>query len=280
MLSGTTRSLALCELAPSSTITMNSAGWTRLTRVHFAIELPVQLTLERADCSIGVDKLPLVTIADHRTQRCRGPAAFGADHPPKSGFVLKHQTYRSSCHGLGRQQGCQRFGKLCFHSAWATGSLWGCFVSGATLRHPCRVSNRYTTEGATLLRPSFSARAARNGETTKTPACWACSTHGARKACSSSQLSKARRRPPHFFRGTEGALTLWRNCCCQRCTEARPTPSRRAVSSNVVSAKAGNSTAWAAFSSLMSVVWATTCFAFKTSFESMCRGLMHQFNHI
>src|SRR3990172_1309735 len=249
-------------------------------RVHLAAEFPVQFAFQGADRSVDINKLPLVSIADDRTQGCRSPAAFGADHPPEPGLVLKHQAHPPSCHGLGRQQGRQCFGKFFFHSAWTTAALLGCWVSGATLRHPCRASKRYTTEGATFLRPSRSARAARNGETTSTPACRAGSSQGARKACSSSQVSNARRRPPHFFRGTEGAWTPRRNCCCSRCTEARPTPSRLAVCSKVVSANAGNSTAWAAFNSLMSVVWETTCFAFETSFESMCRGLIDQFNHI
>jgi len=48
---------------------------------------------------------------------------------------------------------------------------------GATLRHPWRASNRYTTEAVTVL-PSFSANAARKGDTTSMPPPLACSSQG------------------------------------------------------------------------------------------------------
>ena len=135
-----------------------------------------------------------------------------------------------------------------FHSVWAARLLFGCRVSGAIFRHPCRASRRYTTEGATF-RPSFSANAARRGKTTSMPAVRACSTQGVRKASSSSSVIRARRRPPQRRRGKRLGSSPSRNLCCKRGTLARLTPSRAAVSSKVVWATAGKRTAWAARSS-------------------------------
>jgi hypothetical protein len=167
-------------------------------RIHLAAQPPIQLALQRTDRAVHIDELPLVAVADHGPQGRRCPAPPGSHHASKPGLVLKHQAHRTAHGQIGCQQGSQRFREFFFQSAWAAGSLLGWRVSGATLRHPCRANRRYTTEAATFFRPSVSARAARSGDTTNTPALRACSAQGARNAFSASSVMMARLRPPHL----------------------------------------------------------------------------------
>src|ERR1017187_4059384 len=80
--------------------------------VHFVAHLPIQLASQGADRAIDINKLPLVTVAQHGAERGRSPAAFGAYHAPEAGLVLKHQTYRAPLHYRRGQPGCQRFGEF------------------------------------------------------------------------------------------------------------------------------------------------------------------------
>src|SRR6267143_3785001 len=211
-------------------------------RVHLATQAPIQLAFARTDGPVDINKLALVTVGDHRSQRRGRPASLGTHHASEPGLVLEHQAHATASDHFGSQQGCQRFGEFFFHSACTTGLFLGCRVSGATFRHPWRANKRYTTEGATF-RPSLSASAARKGETTNTPALRADSTQGDRKAFSSSQLIRDRRRPPQRAREERPGGSPWRNRCCSRATVARPTPSSAAVSSKVVWATAGRTMA-------------------------------------
>ena len=253
-----TRALALCELAPYHHDELSRMGLADLgeklphpDRVHLAAQPPIQLAFQRGDRAIDVHKFPFVAIVEHRAQEARRPAPLGAPSV-RTGPRPETSSAPAGVPPPPGSAGLPTCPGVFFHAAWATRSCWGCWVSGATRRHPCRASRRYTTEAATFC-PKCSASAARSGETTNTPALRACSTHGARKACSSSRVMSARRRPAHRFGADWGSLHPSRNRCWSRGTVARPTPSRAAASSKVVRAKAGRRMGWAARRSFRSV---------------------------
>src|SRR5574341_614892 len=241
-------------------------------RVHRARQAPIQLPVAGTDRPLHVHELALVAVLQHRPQRGRGPAPLGADPASQARLVVKQQAHGAGAPDRRGHHGCHRFREFFFPAAWATGSLLGCLVSGATLRHPWRAKSRYTTEARTG-RPRCWARAARTGAATTTPASRAWASQGAKKPRSCASVRRARRRPPQRGRGAGTGPTAWRNRCWRRATVARLTPSTAAVCSNVVWASAGRSTAWAARRSAMSVVRATTACALVTSFASMRRGL-------
>src|SRR5512137_1129516 len=83
-----------------------------------------------------------------------------------------------------------------FHSCWATTSVFGCRVSGATFRQPFRATKRYKTDGATPC-PTCSAKAVRNEESTTNSPVLARSSQEVRNPFSSACVSRARLRPPH-----------------------------------------------------------------------------------
>src|SRR3990167_641922 len=133
--------------------------------VHLSADHPIQIALQRTDRTIHIDKFAFIAVIDHRTLWCVGPAFANAHHAPETRLVLKHQTYAPASHNFGFGDGSQVFGQFFFQSSCACASLFGCRVSGATLRQPCRSSSRYTTDALTV-RPNFCDKAARNGETT------------------------------------------------------------------------------------------------------------------
>ena len=163
------------------------------------------------------------------------------------------------------------------------GSFFGCFVSGATFRQPCRANNRQTTEALTGW-PTRCARAARMGERTNKPASRACSAHGFKKSISSCGLSSDFRRPPQF-RLPEAEVRPRSSRICIRLTDAVPTPSKFAVSSRVRPTLTGNRTASADLKSLRFCVALTVRVALATSFTLMCMGLAirrisHSYTHL
>ena len=158
------------------------------------------------------------------------------------------------------------------------GLFFGCFVSGATFRQPCRASNRQTTDAFTGW-PTRCASAARIGERTNKPASWACSAQGFRNSISSCGVRSDFRRPPQFRRSEEKARPMWKRSC-SRFTDAVPTPSILAVSSSVRPALAGRRTASADLKSSRLRVACTVRFALATSFKSIWIGLaMHKPSH-
>ena len=89
-------------------------------------------------------------------RRC--PTSPRIAHAAKPCFVLKHQAdgqmvsifYAGGRHDLGQ---------FFLNSSCATGSLFGCFVSGCTLRQPWRANKRYVVDTGTSY-PSRCTRAA------------------------------------------------------------------------------------------------------------------------
>jgi hypothetical protein len=55
---------------------------------------------------------------------------------------LKHQPDVTTFDHIGGEQGLQHFGEFFFHFSCTSGSLFGCRVSGATFRQPCRARSR------------------------------------------------------------------------------------------------------------------------------------------
>ena len=106
--------------------------------VHFLGEHPVQSPIDWADGSVNIGELALVAVINDRAHGCRGPTAADSDHATKAGFVLKEEFYLSALDNFGFEDGRQVFREFFFHSSWTLGSLLGCRVSGATLRHPWR----------------------------------------------------------------------------------------------------------------------------------------------
>ncbi len=183
-----------------------------------------------------------VAVAHYRPCRAGGPAATNPDHAAKACLVLKHQPYPTTTYVLRLYEGCQCFGEFFFHSSCTCGSLFGCLVSGATLRQSWRANIRYTTEAATG-RPNFCASAARIGATTNiSPVVDACS-QGSKKRRSSSGVSDSLRRPPWVVRTTPGSAHCPRSRACMRGTVARATHNTSAVCSSVAFSNSGNNTA-------------------------------------
>jgi hypothetical protein len=241
--------------------------------VHVFTNHPVQFTLKWADGPVHIDELPLVTVTNGRPNWHWCPAASQPYHPAKSCFVLEDQADRSVFDIGLVQDGRQRLGKFFLHSSCNWGSLFGCRVSGAIFRQPCRARNRYTTEAATG-RPSLCDKAARMGDTTNTPPVLACSAHGLMKSRSSSILRRARRRPPQEdLCGTAPSPRRFLNRVWRRCTVARLTPSVCPVCSRVTSRSAGNEIANACLYSSRLTVWRATWCACITSFISIRFGL-------
>ena len=163
------------------------------------------------------------------------------------------------------------------------GSFFGCLVSGATFRHPCRDNNRQTTEAFTGW-PTRRARAARIGERTKRPAARACSAQGFRKSTSSCGVRSDFRLPPQFRVPEEEVRPMWKRVCI-RLIDAVPTPSIFAVSSRVKPTLAGSRTASADLKSSRLRVVFTVRFALATSFKSIWIGLairkqLHNYAHL
>ena len=169
-------------------------------------------------------------------------------------------------------RGLPVFREVFFHASWICGSLFGCRVSGATLRQPCRANRRYTTEAATG-RPNFCANAARSGETTRIPPSLEACTQGARKRSSSSSSSEARRRPPQFGRIASGLANSRRRRACSLGTVARPMPSTAALCSSVAPNSAGSSTACAQRRASTLSASLTAAWACVTNSGSTRRGL-------
>ena len=59
--------------------------------VHLATQSLIQLGLQRIDGAIQINELPIVTVADHRPQRCGLTATLAMHHPSEPGLVLKHR---------------------------------------------------------------------------------------------------------------------------------------------------------------------------------------------
>lgn len=88
----------------------------------------------------------------------RGPTSPRIAHASKPGFVLKHQAHgQMVCvfYAGGRHD----LGQFFLNSSCETGSLFGCFVSGCTLRHPWRANKRYVVDTGTSY-PSRCTKAA------------------------------------------------------------------------------------------------------------------------
>ena len=88
----------------------------------------------------------------------RSPTSPRIAHASKPCFVLKHQTDGQLVlvfHAGGRHDRGQFF----LNSSCETGSLFGCFVSGCTLRQPWRANKRYVVDTGTSY-PSRCTKAA------------------------------------------------------------------------------------------------------------------------
>jgi len=126
-------------------------------RVHLLGRHEIKTTIPGADRGILVTELPNQGQVDNRAMRSRSPARSGIAHSPKAGLILKHQPYRQLTL-VFQAGGIHRFGEFFLNSSCMAGSLFGCFVSGCTLRHPWRANNRYVVEmGASCLNPSTKA---------------------------------------------------------------------------------------------------------------------------
>src|ERR1017187_31150 len=80
--------------------------------VHLWADLPIQFSLNRADCTIDIGKLPFVAVVHHRTRRGRRPTASNPHHPSETSLVLEHDPHRPRSHGFRCQQGRQVFGEF------------------------------------------------------------------------------------------------------------------------------------------------------------------------
>ena len=93
--------------------------------VHLWAEQPVQFPFPRADGSLDLGELALVTLVHHGPDRGRGPATAEAHQPAKARSVLEHQPHPPTPDRFRFQQGCQRFREFFFQSACAAGRLVG-----------------------------------------------------------------------------------------------------------------------------------------------------------
>src|ERR1035441_5966472 len=78
--------------------------------VHLGADFPIQFSLNRADRTIDIGKLPFVAVVHHRTRRGRRPTTSNPHHPSETSLVLEHDPHRPRSHGFRRQQGRQVFG--------------------------------------------------------------------------------------------------------------------------------------------------------------------------
>src|SRR5882724_6750264 len=249
------------------TLTNLLEEFTHAWSIHLRTDLPIKVSFARADGSVGVDKLSLVSIEHDRSTRLWRPASSGFRHPAKPRLILKHESNPPASHHVSSEQGRQSFREFFFQAFMIVGTFFGCFVSGATFRHPCRDNNRQTTEAFTGW-PTRCAKAARIGERTNRPASRAWSAQGFRKSTSSWAVSSDFRLPPQFLIREEEVRPVWKRIC-NLLTEAVPTPSMLAVSSRVRPTLAGSKTASAERKSSKSRVVFTVRFALATSFTSM-----------
>ena len=109
--------------------------------VHFLCKHPVKLPARGVDCSVNIGELALVAVVDNGPQGHWGPTTADSHHASKAGFVLKEDFHLSVFDDFGLEDGRQIFREFFFQSSWTLGSLLGCRVSGATLRHPWRASS-------------------------------------------------------------------------------------------------------------------------------------------
>src|ERR1035441_2201558 len=62
--------------------------------VHLGADFPIQFSLNRADRTIDIGKLPFVAVVHHRTRRGRRPTTSNPHHPSETSLVLEHDPHR------------------------------------------------------------------------------------------------------------------------------------------------------------------------------------------
>src|SRR6267378_5905970 len=82
--------------------------------IHLRTDLPIKVAFARADSSVGVDKLSLVSVEHDRPARFWRPASSWLCHPAKPSIILKHQLNPPSPHDVLSEQGSQSFGEFFF----------------------------------------------------------------------------------------------------------------------------------------------------------------------
>ena len=85
--------------------------------IHFISQHPIKLTVLRADRSIDICELSLITIGHDRTARSRCPTSPRFGHASKTSLVLEDQTHGAMVGIVSPDSGCQCFLEFFFQAA-------------------------------------------------------------------------------------------------------------------------------------------------------------------
>lgn len=148
-----------------------------------------------------------------------------------------------------------------FHSSWAAMPLWGCRLSGASLRQPFLCQRLYVDAGATL-RPSRCPRACLISLTTRIPPALAFSMSSATTWSSGWVYSPSRMKP---VRNRQAQLT--------------DTPIALAVSSRLSPNSNGRTTAWGLSQLIRRLSLRHTCLCFLQYLCTSCLDVHDHTSH-
>lgn len=163
--------------------------------VQVASDHPVELLLLRSESVIGVVDPAVAALADYGRYQPGSPAAEDLRPAHETDIASKHRTHCVPGDLLVLGLGTHRVGELLRRAACATGLLFRCPVTDATLSLTFGARNQSTTDGAapdSTVGPARPATARRPGIQRSADRFFQCP----RKRCSYCSVTAGRRRSP------------------------------------------------------------------------------------